>query len=381
MNSMMVDTYCHTITSNNIDGRVLLHCKLDDLKSVLNMNFGDWETFKLVVEALREDEQNSSTGQRERVDSTEGGVGMRVEGREDRGQLPRSKESKFRQHKVLTSMERQVAMEEATVSGLLSTLNEEAKEDIMQEEINTAKEEAESGGGRGREEQEADYLYYAHPGAAPVIDEGSEGARREEEGLTRSRLRSSGEMIWSASNSRHGSLHDLATATDQATSAGVASTSVHTKRRLDMADRAKTVVSLTREEERRGEADPYAWLSVTAPASPRHSLRELSSQISTDRESDPGTQQSASMWPRRSMRKTKKAGEGGRRQEDESDGETSPPTSISRTGSVAKLHKVARKIKSAMGSHDTGQLPAVRRARPNMEVRQRRDLAGINLDI
>merc|ERR1711974_10642 len=120
--------------------------------------------------------------------------------------------------------------------------------------------------------------------------------------------------------------------------------------------------------ERRGEADPYAWLSVTAPASPRHSLRELSSQISTDRESDPGTQQSSSMWPRRSMRKTKKAGEGGRRQEDESDGETSPPTSISRTGSVAKLHKVARKIKSAMGTgHDTGQLPAVRRARPNME--------------
>ena len=377
MNSSMVDTYCHTITSNNIDGRVLLHCKLDDLKSVLNMNFGDWETFKLVVEALREDEQSSSTSQRERVDATEGG--MRAEGSQERGQLPRSKESKFRQHKVLTSMERQVAMEEATVSGLLSTLNEEAKEDIMQEEINTAKEEAEAGGGRGREEQEADYLYYAHAGPAPVIDEGGEGSRREEEGLTRNRLRSSGEMIWSASNSRHGSLHDLASpqVTDQPASAGVVSSSgsVHTKRRLDMADRAKTVVSLTREEERRGEADPYAWLSVTAPASPRHSLRELSSQVSTDRESDPGTQQSSSMWPRRSMRKTRKAGEGGRRQEDESDGETSPPTSISRTGSVAKLHKVARKIKSAMGSHDTGQLPAVRRARPNMEVSRGKYLA------
>merc|ERR1719234_2624853 len=73
------------------------------------------------------------------------------------------------------------------------------------------------------------------------------------------------------------------------------------------------------------------------------------------------------MWPRRSARKTKKSGERGRREEDESDGETSPPPAISRTGSVAKLHKVARKIKSAMGSHDTGQLPAVRRARPNME--------------
>ena len=68
--------------------------------------------------------------------------------------------------------------------------------------------------------------------------------------------------------------------------------------------------------------------------------------------------------------------EGGRRQgEDDSDGETSPSASISRTGSVAKLHKVARKIKSAMGSHDTGQLPAVRRARPNMEVSQSKELA------
>ena len=151
MNSTMVDTYSHTITSNNIDGKVLLHCKLDDLKSVLNMNFGDWETFKLVIEALREDEQNTITGQRERVDAPGGGSGMRSEGSQERGQLQRSKESKFRPHKVLTSMERQVAMEEATVSGLLSTLNEEAKEDILQEEINIAKEEAEAGGGRGRE--------------------------------------------------------------------------------------------------------------------------------------------------------------------------------------------------------------------------------------
>ena len=382
LNSTMVDTYSHTITSNNIDGKVLLHCKLDDLKSVLNMNFGDWETFKLVIEALREDEQNTIAGQRERVDAPGGGSGMRSEGSQERSQLQRSKESKFRPHKVLTSMERQVAMEEATVSGLLSTLNEEAKEDILQEEINIAKEEAEAGGGRGREEQEADYLYYAHAGPAPAVEEGGEGARREEEGLTRNRLRSSGEMIWSASNSRHGSLHDLTNAQviDQPTFAGTANSSVHTKRRLDMADRAKTVVSLTREEEKRGEADPYAWLSVTAPASPRHSLRELSSQISTDRESDPGSQQSSSMWSRRSLRKTKKAGEGGRRQgEDDSDGETSPSASISRTGSVAKLHKVARKIKSAMGSHDTGQLPAVRRARPNMEVSQSKELATFTI--
>ena len=156
-------------------------------------------------------------------------------------------------------------------------------------------------------------------------------------------------MIWSASNSRHGSLHDLTSsqqATEQpAASTGTTNLSVHNKRRLDMADRAKTVVSLTREEERRGEADPYAWLSVTAPASPRHSLRELSSQISTDRESDPGSQQGSTIWGSRrsTTRKTRKAtgGEGGHHgQEEESEGETSPRSSMSRTGSVAKLHKV-----------------------------------------
>ena len=36
-------------------------------------------------------------------------------------------------------MERQVALEQATVSGLLSTLNEDAHEDILIEEINNAR--------------------------------------------------------------------------------------------------------------------------------------------------------------------------------------------------------------------------------------------------
>jgi hypothetical protein len=36
-------------------------------------------------------------------------------------------------------------MEQATVSGLLSTLNEDAQEDILKEEINQAREEAELG--------------------------------------------------------------------------------------------------------------------------------------------------------------------------------------------------------------------------------------------
>jgi hypothetical protein len=57
-------------------------------------------------------------------------------------------------------------MEQATVSGLLSTLNEDAQEDILKEEINNAREEAELGVDLDRprpEDSEADVLYYTNP--------------------------------------------------------------------------------------------------------------------------------------------------------------------------------------------------------------------------
>ena len=141
------------------------------------------------------------------------------------------------------------------MSGLLSTLNEEAKEDILQEEINVAKEEAEGEEKQEeQEEQETDFLYYSHPSPAtpgPEQEQEAASSRREEEGLVRSRLRSSGEMMWSASNSRHGSLVSLlevpapgaATAGAGPSSPQPARPPVHSKRRLDMADRANTVVS------------------------------------------------------------------------------------------------------------------------------------------
>ena len=56
INLTMLDTYCSTISYNNITGRVLLHCQLDELRNVLNMNFGDWELFKILLSAMREDE-------------------------------------------------------------------------------------------------------------------------------------------------------------------------------------------------------------------------------------------------------------------------------------------------------------------------------------
>nr|XP_053644510.1 kinase D-interacting substrate of 220 kDa B-like isoform X1 [Cherax quadricarinatus] len=54
--STTLPSYKDRFLENNINGKVLLHCDLDDLKKVLNMNFGDWELFRVLVLGLRERE-------------------------------------------------------------------------------------------------------------------------------------------------------------------------------------------------------------------------------------------------------------------------------------------------------------------------------------
>merc|ERR1719422_944095 len=93
------------------------------------MNFGDWELFKLVLNGMKEDEQS-------------GPPRNQYQRHDDHQDNSRETENKSRQHRKQSNIEKQVAMEEATVSGLLSTLNEDAKEDILLEEIEIAKEEA-----------------------------------------------------------------------------------------------------------------------------------------------------------------------------------------------------------------------------------------------
>ncbi|KAG0717264.1 Kinase D-interacting substrate [Chionoecetes opilio] len=48
--------YKERLHEHNINGKVLLHCDLDDLKKVLYMNFGDWELFRILILGLRERE-------------------------------------------------------------------------------------------------------------------------------------------------------------------------------------------------------------------------------------------------------------------------------------------------------------------------------------
>uniref|UniRef100_A0A8C7ZIP4 Kinase D-interacting substrate 220a n=1 Tax=Oryzias sinensis TaxID=183150 RepID=A0A8C7ZIP4_9TELE len=49
----MLPQYTATIKKANINGRVLLHCNLDELKKEMEMNFGDWQLFRGMVRHLQ----------------------------------------------------------------------------------------------------------------------------------------------------------------------------------------------------------------------------------------------------------------------------------------------------------------------------------------
>ncbi|CAL4059484.1 unnamed protein product, partial [Meganyctiphanes norvegica] len=48
------------LIDQNINGMVLSHCDLDSLRKVFNMNFGDWELFRMMVVSLREQDAATS---------------------------------------------------------------------------------------------------------------------------------------------------------------------------------------------------------------------------------------------------------------------------------------------------------------------------------
>lgn len=45
------------LKSNAISGRVLMHCDLNELKSLLGLSFGHWEIFRLLIKCLRDIEK------------------------------------------------------------------------------------------------------------------------------------------------------------------------------------------------------------------------------------------------------------------------------------------------------------------------------------
>ena len=110
--------YCMAISKHNINGKVLQHCEIPELKNVIGMNFGDWEMFKMMLVAMRNNEVRT-----ENVQASEP-LTKKVNKGEEKKILSHRRESVIKQ----------VAMEEEAVSGLLAFINEDAREDYMQEE-------------------------------------------------------------------------------------------------------------------------------------------------------------------------------------------------------------------------------------------------------
>ncbi|KYM87025.1 hypothetical protein ALC53_03642 [Atta colombica] len=146
LNSIQAPIYKQAIKENNINGRVLLHCDLQELKKVFKMTFGDWELFRMVIVSLREMELSSFTyeeGPRSvrftvgseqilRKDHALPNNSIRVSAHVEKEKgASRTDGSTRRDQNKQSIMEKQVTLEEQMICGALQTLNEEACEDVL----------------------------------------------------------------------------------------------------------------------------------------------------------------------------------------------------------------------------------------------------------
>ncbi|XP_066149832.1 kinase D-interacting substrate of 220 kDa B [Euwallacea fornicatus] len=135
LNQNAIPDYIRLIKENNINGRVLLHCDLDDLKKLLQMSFGDWEMLKVTLIQLREYEITNLLRPDEvppqvvsRKPERKGSIKTNTIDKVDskmQTEMPRERKQSV--------IEKQVTLEEQMICGALQTLNEEACEDVLEE--------------------------------------------------------------------------------------------------------------------------------------------------------------------------------------------------------------------------------------------------------
>ncbi|KFB51271.1 hypothetical protein ZHAS_00019318 [Anopheles sinensis] len=129
------------LRDNAITGRVLMYCNLDELKSVLQLSFGHWEMFKLLVTALRDANHATAANNRKQSKTTTFAKGTNGS---DPTDLPEplaqstppygsGSSSSFQpiRQKSQNLLEKQVTLEEQMICGALQTLNEDAFEDVV----------------------------------------------------------------------------------------------------------------------------------------------------------------------------------------------------------------------------------------------------------
>lgn len=65
------DKLAQALQENAISGRVLMHCDLIELKTLLGLSFGHWEIFRLLINCLRDIEKLQPTIKFTEVDSVQ----------------------------------------------------------------------------------------------------------------------------------------------------------------------------------------------------------------------------------------------------------------------------------------------------------------------
>ncbi|XP_022819327.1 kinase D-interacting substrate of 220 kDa isoform X2 [Spodoptera litura] len=118
------------LAQHNVCGLVLAVCRLQDLEPILELPFGDWELFKLLIVNLRELEANMpSTVPTVAVMSEKS-----AEAEIDSTSTKPPRHTLETQRSRPSNVEKQVTLEEQMICGALQTLNEEALEDVLQSE-------------------------------------------------------------------------------------------------------------------------------------------------------------------------------------------------------------------------------------------------------
>ncbi|XP_037295400.1 kinase D-interacting substrate of 220 kDa B isoform X3 [Manduca sexta] len=112
---------------HRVCGLALAACRLQDLEPILQLPFGDWELFKLLIINLRELEATMPP-------HTPAVTVVPEKPTEVETDTAKPKPSVDHQRSRPSNVEKQVTLEEQMICGALQTLNEEALEDVLQAE-------------------------------------------------------------------------------------------------------------------------------------------------------------------------------------------------------------------------------------------------------
>ncbi|XP_013108255.2 kinase D-interacting substrate of 220 kDa isoform X10 [Stomoxys calcitrans] len=124
------------LRENAISGRVLKYCELSDLKQVLNLSFGHWELFRLLITTMRDCEkvQRKFKPTPAITEIPTPTVAVSKDTHDSHSLVVVPSQPHSRKNSTTSHLEKQVTLEEQMICGALQTLNEDAFEDVASSE-------------------------------------------------------------------------------------------------------------------------------------------------------------------------------------------------------------------------------------------------------